>query len=39
MESWDFSLTYEPGVNTVSNKNEHQEYILGGGGVVQVTGA
>jgi hypothetical protein len=35
---WNFSLTYSfqphygPGVNSASNRNEHQEYFLGGKG-------
>jgi hypothetical protein len=36
---WNFSLTlsfrphYGPGVDSASNRNEYQEFFLGGGGV------
>jgi hypothetical protein len=29
---WNFSLTYGPGVDSASNRNEYQEYFLGGKG-------
>jgi hypothetical protein len=35
---WNFSLTssfrlhYGPGIDSASNRNKHQEYLIGGGG-------